>query len=408
MILRRIYQDKPYQRALFLLLISNILVFFLGDIVNRIASSFDFGFLRFTGISKGIGLLLNLGFILKYRLYKKDYAKPLIYCIAIMIAVFLLSNLFLKNINLIENLKANLIFLLYACFLPFLLIPFFSINEETTKTGIKLLLVIFWLNLIFIFVGFVFDIQEFRTYFYGERFGFKGLFERSTYVSYMFIFVLIYYYYNWQIYKSKKELLSFILVAIFALLVGTKRIYLSMILLAAFHVFYAKLYKKRIFYFGLIGLSVFLFLFKSSVYKIFAERFDLLIDIYKNEGFLTALSSYRSDLLVGYVHNLIEHNWSILNYVFGGGIFHLITPEMDIIDSYLFFGIFGPLIYIFIYRTYLFNYKIKNPIIKFYIILIIILAMFSSGIIFSADFAIPIILFSSYFYFEHKKAYQIE
>lgn len=302
-----------------------------------------------------------------------------------------------------ENLKSNLIFLGYACFLPILLIPFFSIDEQITNIGLKLLLTIFWLNIIFILIGLVFNVQEFQTYFYGDRFGYKGLFARSTHVSYMFLFVLIYYYFNWQTHKIKREFFYFILVAILSIFVGTKRIYFGMALLAMFHIFYNKLYMKRIFYVVLIGIVAFLIVFRSSLYNIFVQPFDLFIEIYRDEGFLSSFSSFRSDLLIEYTQNLMKNHWTILNYVFGGGLFHLVRPEMDIIDSYLFFGVFGPIIYAFIFRKYLFNFKTKNPIISFYIILIIILAIFSSGIIFSADFAIPVILFSSYFYYECKK-----
>lgn len=127
------------------------------------------------------------------------------------------------------------------------------------------------------------------------------------------------------------------------------------------------------------------------------------MEIYQNNGFITAFMSFRNNLLIDYMESVVKSNWTPFNFIFGGGIFHEIRPEMDFIDSYLFFGIFGPLVYIFIFRKYLFNYKIKSPIVYFFLFLIIVLCFFSSGVIFSADFAILIILFSSYFYFENQK-----
>jgi hypothetical protein len=391
-----------------LLLIINIMLFFLGDVVNQIARFFDYNFLRFTGVSKAIGLIINFVFIARFNLFEKAYVKPLMYCIITLIAVFVLSNLFLKDIDILENLKSNALFVLYACFLPFLLIPFFSMDKETTEKGLRVLLIIFWANAIFIIIGFLFDIQVFQTYFYGERFGYKGLFERSTYVSYIFVFIFIYYYYNWQIYKDKKWLIYLLMAFLISIFVGTKRIYLCLMLLSIFHFFYGKPYTKKWFYIFVISLILLIIVLKKNIFEFLTNRFGIFIDIYQNEGFITTFTSYRSNLLIDYAHLFIHNHWSFLNYIFGGGFFSLMQPEMDLIDAYLFFGIFGPLIYLFIYRNYLFNYKIKSPIVWFYVLLIIILALFSSGIIFSADFAIPIIIFSSYFYFEHHKVDQFE
>ncbi len=381
---------------------SNIVLFFLGDVANRVATMYDSSFLRYTGASKALGLVLNAIFIIKYRLYKKEYAKALLVCIMLLVFVFIVSNLLLKDIDVFENLKANTLFLLYACFLPFLLIPFFSINRETTNIGLNILLNIFWFNIIFIIIGSIFDFPSLRTYFYGERFGYKGLLERSTYASYLFIFTIIYYYYNWQVYRKRHELFCVLLAILVSLFIGTKRVYLFLALLGIFHFFYGKLYLKRWFYLVLTGIIVLGVVFRSFILNLINDRFELFIKIYHNEGFLTSFTSYRSNLLVDYVNTFVENRWSALNYVFGGGFFDRIHPEMDLIDAYLFFGVLGPSIYIFIYRKYMFNYKIKSPIVWFYLLLIIILAFLSSGIIFTADFAIPLILLSSYFYFEQK------
>jgi len=92
----------------------------------------------------------------------------------------------------------------------------------------------------------------------------------------------------------------------------------------------------------------------------------------------------------------------LLNYIFGGGRFHIIRTEMDYIDTYLFFGVCGPIVYFYIFKNFLFNFKPKNALILLFMIVIVILGCFSSGVIFSANFALPLIVFMTYYYFESK------
>ncbi len=396
-------EEKTYQDSLCLLLCFNILLFFMGDVANTLSRCFDWGFWRFTGVSKIIGICSILIYIVVYRIYRKNYVVNLFLSLAILTSCFLLSNLFLKNIDFIENIKSNLIYYLSACFLPILLVPFFSINKITTLKALQLVQFLFWLNAIFIVIGFCFEIKWFNTYYYkSPRFGYKGLLERSTYVSYLFIFMIIYYYYNWRVKLNAKYFLYLVLSILIALLVGTKRLYFCLPLLFVFHVYDVKLYKRLSFFIaGFLTLTG-IYIFRDSIINGLSSRFSVFQTIYHDQGLVSAITSFRSDLLVEYKLRFIEVHWSFLSYFFGGGFFHLVRPEMDIIDAYLFFGVFGPLTYLYLFKKYIFNYKIKNTIVMFLLVLIVILAFFSSGVIFSADFAIPLILFSSYFYYEQK------
>lgn len=404
---RLINKTTKNPQPLLILLVGIILLFFFGDVAKKIAQIFNFEFLLYTRYSKVIGLITITTFIIYYRLYKKKHAKALIYCLIILSLTFLLSNIFLLNIDIKTNLIANFDYFVKACFLPLFLIPFFSINEDAIKKSLIVIQYIFWVNSLAIIVGYCFDIKFFKTY-SGLRFGYMGLFDRSTYSSYLFIFIIIYYYFKYINSKQRKFALGLILAALISLLVGTKRIYFFLVLLGIFHFFYFKQYRNKYFWIGASLILIVLYVFKKNILLSLQGVFNILISIYHEKGLLSAITSLRNDLLMKYIDTFINNNWGFLNYVFGGGFFHEIRPEIAIIDSYLFFGVFGPLIYVFLYVKYIFNFKISNPVVKFLVVILIILSLSSSGIIFSAYFTVLIILFSSFFYFESIKETNFE
>lgn len=388
-------------KSLLHLFIVIIVLFFLGNVAKKVALVVNAEFILYTRYSKGFGLLIILVYIFKNQLFKKKHAQNLLYCLIILSLAFLFSNLFLLEVNFKENILSNLDFFIKACFLPIFLIPFFLLNQESTKKLLTVIEYIFWINCIIILIGFYFDITVFRTY-RGTRFGYMGIIDRSTFASYLFIFVIIYYYYKWKYSNELKFSWALVLAVLISLLVGTKRIYFFFILLLIFHFFYFKLYRNKLFWlgFGVIGIG--LFLLHEKVLYFFKVFFSVLISIYHEKGLFSAITSLRNDLLIDYKNTFISNNWSFFNYIFGGGLFHEIRPEMDMIDSYLFFGIFGPLVYIYIYAKYIFNYRTSSPFLIFSLIIVIILAITSSGIIFSANFAILIIIFGSFFYYENQ------
>lgn len=404
---KTIIQTSKQSKPILILLAGIILLFFFGDVTKKIARLFNADFLLFTRVSKAIGLLAISFFVIKYKSYKKKYARGLIYCLIILTFVFVLSNIFLLNIDFIANMQANLDYFVKACFLPLFLIPFFSIDKEVTKKTLIIIQYIFWVNCVAIILGYCFEIEIFETY-NGSRFGYMGFLDRSTYSSYLFIFIIIYYYFNYVNSNQIKYFMGVILAIFVSLFVGTKRIYFFLILFGVFHFFYFKLYRNKWFWILTSAILLGVFFFLENLLLSFQVVFVELISIYHDRGVLSAITSLRNDLLVEYVNKNINDNWSFYNYIFGGGFFHEIRPELDIIDSYLFFGIFGPIIYGFLYVKYIFNFKMNNPVIKFLVVVLILLGFFSSGVIFSANFAILIISFSSFFYFESLKETNIE
>lgn len=390
-----------YRSYLFLGL---LVLFFLGDFMKMMLKIMEFPPINFPKYIKIIGGLLVIAYTLLFNLYQSQISKRLFGVLILLLISFFASNLLLHQDAPLENIKDNLDFFLKACFLPFFLIPFHNLNKEDVDKGLLVLKYIFWVNCICICLGIVFKIKAFQTYPFDYRFGYKGIFSRSTYASYFFIFMIMYYYFNWIYLKQKSALKYLIIAMILSFMLGTKRLYFFNILLFGFHFLYAKLYKSKTFAITLTMMIILCFVMKDNLMVFLNSIFsiDLWVEINDNNGFLSALTSLRSDLLMDYFNEIILQKWSISNYILGGGCFNLIRPEMDLIDLYLFFGIIGYLCFVYLYKQFIFNFKSSNKILWFYLIIIILLALNSSGIIFSAYFALLLIPFSAYFRFENK------
>lgn len=390
-----------YRSYLFLGL---LVLFFLGDFMKMMLKIMEFPPINFPKYIKIIGGLLVIAYVLAFNLYKSQVSKRLFGVLILLLMSFLVSNLLMHQDAPLENIKDNLDFFLKACFLPFFLIPFHNLTKENVERGLVVLKYIFWINCICICIGVLFKVKGFQTYPFDYRFGYKGIFSRSTYASYFFIFMIMYYYFNWIHLKQKSALKYLIIAMILSFMLGTKKLYFFNALLIGFHFLYAKLYKSKTIAISLTTIIVFCLLIRDNLIIFFNAIFsmDLWVKINEENGLLSALTSLRSDLLIDYYNEIILQKWSVANYILGGGNFNLIRPEMDLIDLYLFFGIIGCFSYIYISKYFIFNFKTSNKILWFYLIIIILLALNSSGIIFSAYFALLLIPFSAYFRFENK------
>lgn len=203
---------------------------------------------------------------------------------------------------------------------------------------------IIYLGVVSILMGYVFDLQSFRTYYY--RFGYKGLFKRSIDASYFIMFAGIF------IYAIKDQLKQVWIPAALLLMstffIGTKLPLLflglaGIILLSTYRIKSKKQLKIGVGIF--VGLAVGTFLFLN---KLVDETYQLFYDIYSEKGLWSSLTSFRSDLLVE-AFQFYREEWTWRNYLFGGKNFEHALVEMSIPDLLIFFGFIGTLIYLFYY-----------------------------------------------------------
>lgn len=198
-----------------------------------------------------------------------------------------------------------------------------------------------------IIIGFIFDITLFKTYRGGLRFGYTGLLHKSVAATYFFIgSICLSYYYTYL--QQKWSSWFFCLILICSFLVGTKGIYLFNGLLFLYTCWNQQWYKKRAFYGGiaLVGLGI-TFLVHGVIGKN-STTVQVFSSIYKEHGMLTALMSFRNEMLVDKGRAYFEQ-WDIGNYFFGGKLPELGLFEMSLFDLYSFFGGFGLIYVLFLY-----------------------------------------------------------
>lgn len=397
---------KSFENTLFILYTVAIGLFFLGDIFRKIALFFNCDFTRYSTVSKIVVLFLFLGFFLtnlkNYR--RQDHFIKIITCIIVLIISFFAGQISLDNITQPLNITLNIEYLVKYLFLPIIILMFLELKDksEHIEKIVKIFEWVFLINAAFILIGFCFNINELSTY-SGDRFGYIGIFSRSGQASvFSIIFILLYY---WQI-KFKKNYLikfKFIFSVIVSLLLGTKRIYIFLIILLLYFILIDKGYKKRATYRASVLIILTGLLFNQLVIKSFNRVFIVFQNNYYNKGFLYSLTSSRSDLFLKTFDDFVKTNWTLPNYFFGGASFqnYIFITGMDFFDLFLFFGLIGVVIYFKIFSL-LINFKHQDSYIRFYLIILGIISFFSSSFLY--DPYVNLLFVVTIWYFNnHKK-----
>lgn len=193
------------------------------------------------------------------------------------------------------------------------------------------------------FAGFLFHIAYFKTYY--QRFGFLGVLPKSITATYFYIAALIYTYYF--INKNIWLKILFCITLLGSLMVGTKSIYLFIVLFIGYLFFVNKWYQKKVFYGTAIFFMVLFWIYSATIAMVLRETFHTLESLYQRKGLLTALSSYRNDIFYE-VSQKYEPTWEWYSYLIGGRISFFPIYEMTIIDLIVSFGLIGMVYYLYI------------------------------------------------------------
>ncbi|WP_156772426.1 hypothetical protein [Urechidicola croceus] len=248
------------------------------------------------------------------------------------------------------------------------------------------------MNTLLILLSFTFNIQLFSTY--SGRFGFMGVYNTHNQVSYYFILFILFYYYKF-IFKNEKPI-KLIFVVVISFLIGTKKIYFFNLLLFSHYILNQKLYKKKSFYLLTISGIIIFTLFIEQIKLIFFQKFDVFVNIYQEKGLVTSITSYRNTLFFKVINDTILNHWNFLNYIFGGSEFYKLRVEFGWVDIYLFFGIFGLLVYFLFFKKLL----IITGYNKFYLVVLVVVLgvdFFAGGFVSSANQPILFLLITAYF-----------
>ena len=318
---------------------------------------------------------LFLIFIYKINIFDYNEHTPFIWIVDLFFFIYLLianknntgififfialTLKFLGSYSVLDQFKSFNFFLLevlrtsFNYTFPFILYGFF---KDITKQNLKFIFNIYKYILLIIFLsiifGFLFKIRLFETY-YGNRFGFSGVLYPSSFSSYFIVLnILILFYYN---IKIEKVPIILLLSIIMGFLLGTKTVYLFLVVFILAYLVYYKYYNKRITYYIFGFFLVLFFLLKKDILFYLNKTFKVLIDLYKNHDLITFIFSYRN-LKINSILEYISSNWNWYNFFIGGINRKELLIEMSLIDLLLNFGFIGFIFYLI-------------TIIKFFIII---------------------------------------
>jgi len=253
--------------------------------------------------------------------------------------------------------------------------PFFKVFEYV---------IIF--NSILLIIGFLFNVKLFKTY--THRFGFNGLFITSATSTYFYIIAIFYLFM-----KNKKSYYFYFLSAITlvsSVIVGTKSIFLFLMLLILFISFYKINKKHRIkaMIFAVVIISIL-----AALFFIFEPSY---LNFIKERGLLTTILSYRDELFLKETLPFINNNWSIINY-FSGGINNVLNrSQLGLIDLFLTLGLVGSIVYLYFFYKSLVKGKINKEFMFFIVSLIIIISL-GGNFFFSSTIVIYLVVIQQIF-----------
>lgn len=353
-----------------------IIGFFIGDFATSIAyKSFPGAFYRYAGLIK---LCFEIIMVIIIISSKGKISKD--YFIFFLLSVCFLINQFIGNqdeyLLKAEVLEGNIYFFnKYIYILIFIIfIKSISIKRETFTRIFNVFMYILVFNSILILIGFIFEIQLFKSYEYTDRFGYSGFFSKPEEASFMYMIAIIYHYYLWVRKKGNKELHKILFWVFFALLIGKKSILLFLILIILGHVIF--IVKNRMLYRFIIPFVVLIFYFyKETVVNCVLELFPFWQDLYQKSGLITTLSSKRDILLAEAMSN-VNLNWGFWNYIFGGIDISKYKVEFELVDLYLFLGVFGVAFYFYLISIHFLK---RGNFLKKALLLAIFFTSFLSG-----------------------------
>ncbi|WP_299108156.1 hypothetical protein [uncultured Winogradskyella sp.] len=350
-----------------------LFAFYFSEFISKYLKFSNFDFTRVSGVVKLLVEIFLCGYIF---IYKKEFSKQLLKGIVLFTMFYILGQFFLLKESFLNRLVLNLYTLNSYVFVFILYYAFKPINKtdriiakkqlsylDTTIKGI------FIINAFAILIGFIFNLDLFKTYIgFSNRFGYNGLFLHASHSSYIYIILIMYFFAS---YLNKKTNINFIFLLcsiVFSFMIGTKTIYLFN-LLFLLYLLYTSV--KRIYaLFILFAIGIFIMFTYSFGIQIFKDNFYVLHKVYQNHGILTMLFSYRdinvTDGFVPYIHK----NWSVINYIFGGAEFNNFRTEIEIVDLYWFLGFLGTFIYLKIFYNKILSEllrikKLRFPMIAF-------------------------------------------
>lgn len=322
--------------------------------------------------------LLALGLMLGILLIKKPLKLLLP---ALLMACFVLGQFFLPDAFVFSSVIG---FSRYFFFL--IMIMFFAdfkpLDQKNLNPIFKFWELFLWINNLVILLAVIFNLSLFKAYL-GGRWGYNGLFMASSNSTYFYLVALLYFLIRFPQTYFKKVLFWLSLIA--ALCTGTKSIYLGILLFSLVALLSLQVPKKIKWplTLGVIFLGI------ANMFLLFSS--ELFTGIIQEDGWLSAVLSYRNELLMEDTLPYIQENWRTLHYFIGGLSQPLVRPQLELIDLFLYFGAFGMLVYLYLFFKNYFNFSLKAREIACYAVLLMV-PLITGNFFYNASVPIYLIL----------------
>ncbi|PIB33290.1 hypothetical protein BFP78_03250 [Gaetbulibacter sp. 5U11] len=384
-----INQGLFYKSKIQLFFLENMLVFLFGyDFLIKILVSY-----------KDLVLLYNYIIVFKVLLVaitvsclqKVKKRKQLYLPLLGLVSAYVISQLSaINHINTDEVLFNGYYFLSSIVSIIFLIFYYNFEDVEIINKQVKRFLWFIIISSLFIFIGYLFDTSLLKTYFRtNRRFGYQGLLLYHSESGYIYFLALnlMYIYFK----KHKNYINGLLLFIIFcsSFLVGTKKTFFLCVIFSIYFIVdnIKKINLKQI---GLFSLALIAFfkIYSNTLQK----QFSLFYNIYKEDGFWSSFSSYRNVLFeinfIPYLNDL-----TFVNLFFGSESLNNNRVELELFDTFLFFGVTGIICYILIFKQL---YKLKGLVIFYIISSLILAALFSGNLLSSVNVMLLLIVTLKY------------
>lgn len=304
---------------------------------------------------KLLGLGLMLGMLLYQSPRKLILPGLLVGCFAL--GQFLLPDAFI--FFSVIGFSRYFFFLMMILFFT----DFQALSQKNFKPIFRFWELFLWINNLLILLGATFSLSLFKTY-SGERWGYNGLVMASSNSTYLYLVALLYFFIRFPQTYFKKPLFWLSIIAAFC--TGTKSIYLGVLLFGLIALITFQLPKKIKWplTLGLMLIGI------ASMFLLFSS--ELFTGIIQEDGWLSAILSYRDDLLIEETLPYIQENWRTIHYFIGGLSQPLVRPQMELIDLFLYFGGVGMLLYLYLFFKNYFNFSLDTREISFYVVLLMV------------------------------------
>ena len=236
----------------------------------------------------------------------------------------------------------------------------------------------------------------FNTYGY-SGIGNKGFYYAGNEISAVLIIVCVLTYRKYMLYRRKLDLLNLLLILGTALFVGTKSIYIAIVVMLMSYVFSKQSILKRLVYLLIIiaisSLVVFAYNqmgndFFNDLVELWTWKYDNQIKgRYENEFITFMLSQRNASLSEAFVYSY--HHKGIIFILLGNGAFYSCIQndfllEMDLFDSLLWYGfIIIGLLVIILFRHFVKFWKVFDIYEKTLVLLIVFFSILAGHTLFA-------------------------